>query len=478
MGFSQAARTYITDVQNMQTLEEFALLEDADVLSLCKVIHCPGGMVPNPNAAVGGQIANPGIEVSLIAEKNLKLMCYFLRYKQRTSYELVHAEVTEDSVRAMTGHKKWEENHKDVKAPEINVKDWPKTIEAIKEWLCGCLGETTKLPLSYTIRDEEEVDVAPAAGYHTKQHELILRAPIDGADGEHTADYLADRGRVWDLLSELCTDHECFSYIRPAQKTRDGRMAFQRLKEHYLGTNNVDTMSSAAEKKLASTVYRGEMRRWNFERYVKVHVNQHAILEGLEDYGYAGIDPRSKVRHLIEGIKTPRLDAVKANIAANTDLRNDFDACVNLFKEWISTMPAGNEARDVTIASVKSQGKKKKSSEHDDPDMTIQDRYYNKTEYRKLSQAQKLGLKLIRERNRGTGSGKSKKSNKGKISVNLSKHEIKALITGAAASKIEWNNDVEEDDDVDSEDSEVDMKPPAKKQKTSNRTNKALMRKV
>ena len=117
MGFSQAARIYITDVQNMQTLEEFALLEDADVLSLCKVIRRPGGMVPNPNAAVGGQIANPGIEVSLIAEKNLKLMCYFLRYKQRTSYGLVHAEVTEDSVRAMTGHKKWEENHKDVKAP-------------------------------------------------------------------------------------------------------------------------------------------------------------------------------------------------------------------------------------------------------------------------------------------------------------------------------------------------------------------------
>ena len=83
------------------------------------------------------------------------------------------------------------------------------------------------------------------------------------------------------------------------------------LKDHYLGKNNVDNMSPRAEAKLKDTSYSGEKRRWNFEKYVKTHVDQHAILTGLVEHGYSFIGDMSKVRHLMAGIKTKVLDTVK-----------------------------------------------------------------------------------------------------------------------------------------------------------------------
>ena len=83
------------------------------------------------------------------------------------------------------------------------------------------------------------------------------------------------------------------------------------LKNHYLGENNVNNISSRAEPKLKDTSYSGEKRRWNFEKYIKTHVKQHAILTGLVEHRYSGIDDWSKVRHLMAGIKTKVLDLVK-----------------------------------------------------------------------------------------------------------------------------------------------------------------------
>ena len=56
----------------------------------------------------------------------------------------------------MKMHQGGEEGHKDVDPPDFSVKDWPRMIEAVEEWLRGCLG-VTKIPLAYVIRPEEAV---------------------------------------------------------------------------------------------------------------------------------------------------------------------------------------------------------------------------------------------------------------------------------------------------------------------------------
>ena len=58
-------------------------------------------------------------------------------------------------------------------------------------------------------------------------------------------------------------------------------------------------MVSEAERLLIATHYSGERKRFNFERYVKIKMYQHHILEGLKEHGHVGIYPRSQVRNFI-----------------------------------------------------------------------------------------------------------------------------------------------------------------------------------
>ena len=163
MGFSPAVASFITDTQGMNDLEEFLLMDDEGVGTLCKAIRRPGGQIPNPAfaaacmvaaaaaaaAGIPANISNPGYVISTCAETNLKLMGYFLRYRWSTSRDTEAAIITLNAVQSMKTHKDWEANHVDVEALEINDKDWAQTFEAIDEWLLGCLGEFSKIPLAY-----------------------------------------------------------------------------------------------------------------------------------------------------------------------------------------------------------------------------------------------------------------------------------------------------------------------------------------
>ena len=121
----------------------------------------------------------------------------------------------------MHDHRCWEQDHEDLEPPELNSKDWPRTIESIDEWLKGCLG-VSKIPLAYLICEEEEVpDQAhdPPSNYTTIQEELTVQASIRTANGTYTPTFLTDRATIWDKLSGLTREHECWTYVCPAQCT-------------------------------------------------------------------------------------------------------------------------------------------------------------------------------------------------------------------------------------------------------------------
>jgi hypothetical protein len=125
------------------------------------------------------------------------------------------------------------------------------------------------------------------------------------ARAQNTGRYFVDgRRKVWDIMSNICGKHSCFFYIKPALRNRNGRDAYMLIFDHFLGPNNVGNMASEAETKLTGTLYNGEKNRLTWETYVIIHTEQHSVLNGLKDYGYAGIDDSSKVRHLLKRIKT------------------------------------------------------------------------------------------------------------------------------------------------------------------------------
>ncbi len=140
--------------------------------------------------------------------------------------------------------------------------------------------------------------------------------------------------------------------------------------------------------------YHGETRRWNFEHYVKLQVDQHHILDGLKEHGYSGIDTQSKVQYLLDGIKTNAFEAVKAQILSNPALWSDFDACVNLYKDFIKQKDASSNVsnRKSTVAAFKTNQDSR--SDDGNADMTVDDHYYTNKEYATLFAAKKAGLQL------------------------------------------------------------------------------------
>ena len=155
-------------------------------------------------------------------------------------------------------------------------------------------------------------------------------------------------------------------------------------------------------------------RHWDFEWYATLHKEKHTILEGLKEYGYAGMDEGNKTRHLLAGIKTTALDSVKRQILYNAKLRQDYAKCLVLFNNYIMQTKV-NKPQELNISSTttKTEIEQKKRK----PQGRVEDKYYTIQEYKALSNEQKKELKDLRA-NRGHDA-KRRKFNKGSVKGQL-----------------------------------------------------------
>jgi hypothetical protein len=82
-------------------------------------------------------------------------------------------------VRSLRSTKEYEENFKvTAEQPVINEKDWPRTMEAIREFFGSVLGETG-VPLAYVFCENVKIPPGtdPSGGYITVAEDMIARAP-------------------------------------------------------------------------------------------------------------------------------------------------------------------------------------------------------------------------------------------------------------------------------------------------------------
>ena len=407
LGFSQDAARSIVEDQGIDSLDEINFLCDKQIKLLCYVVRRPGGTVANPNAEAGGTVNNPGVQVSVRAENNMKLAAYYIRHRRhRISRSVEPPDVTLENCRTMINLRDYEVNNPSPETPPTaDLKDWVKTMDTLNEYLTVCRGDRN-IPLAYVVRTEVEApDEAtdPSTNYTTSAAEMIARAP-HGADNET---YEINNGKVLEILSGMFRDTTAWTYIKPFVATKDGRGAYFAVFGHYLGEDSVDNQAHMSEKALATLNYNGEGRRWNFETYVTAMKKHHQILEGLVDHGYAGIDERSKVRHFLNGLKSPALEVPKSTIISDHTYRNDFDKCVGFIKTFIDQTDAAKAPSTRNISEIAHVQHEK-----------CEDRYYSKDEYRNLTPGQKAYLRQLRD-----GRGHKRGSRSSRVPEHLSKKQ-------------------------------------------------------
>jgi hypothetical protein len=101
---------------------------------------------------------------------NLKLCVYYLKHTERVQRQPVANEINLVLVRSYRDQQHHEVDFKkNAEEPVINEKDWPRTLETIREYLASHYG-VTGATLDYVVRPDIEVKPEaedPAENYET-----------------------------------------------------------------------------------------------------------------------------------------------------------------------------------------------------------------------------------------------------------------------------------------------------------------------
>jgi hypothetical protein len=166
LGFSESAVTYLIGTCGVDSLGEIAYLDaNEDVDAMIKCVTNPGGTVTTGECTSRVTSCNNGRAVA-----NIKLCVYYLKHMERVQHQPVPNAINFVLVRIYRGQQRHEVGFKKTsEEPEINDKDWPRTLEKTKEYLSSQYGVTGST-LDYVVRPEiaakpEAED--PAENYET-----------------------------------------------------------------------------------------------------------------------------------------------------------------------------------------------------------------------------------------------------------------------------------------------------------------------
>ena len=145
MGFTNAAAAELTSAggQDLSTMEEYGDLDSDGQQRLWRLMARPVGV----NA---DGVRDPGIKTSSKAQTNFGLMCYYINHATKRADRMISwAQVTIAQVKIMKPQMLLEATAKDpVVVPTIDMKNWPRTMESMENYIRGFLG-VDKTPLTY-----------------------------------------------------------------------------------------------------------------------------------------------------------------------------------------------------------------------------------------------------------------------------------------------------------------------------------------
>jgi hypothetical protein len=134
LGFSEAAVTYLISTCGIDSLGKIAYLDGSeDVDAMIKGMTNPGGRVTTGEGNSRVTSRDNGIPVSIRTVANLKSCVYYLKRMER-----VHRQPVTNAINLVLVHSYRDQQchevgfNKTAEEPEINDKEWPRTLEKIR----------------------------------------------------------------------------------------------------------------------------------------------------------------------------------------------------------------------------------------------------------------------------------------------------------------------------------------------------------
>jgi hypothetical protein len=134
LGFTQEVEGYMIRACNVDSLDEVKWMDgEDDVENMIKRVNRPDGTFTVGSGIDAVKTSNVGLQVSLRDDNHLKLCIYFLKHMERVQRVPTAASITLEVVRGYREQQRYEDKFKKTAVePEINDKDWHRTMESIR----------------------------------------------------------------------------------------------------------------------------------------------------------------------------------------------------------------------------------------------------------------------------------------------------------------------------------------------------------
>ena len=478
LGFSlPAARHVVRDEQidQVEVLTELTNVRCTNVVKNIRRVPIPG---PGPRTKF--------LTVSDAALDKFQMAVYAAKHGKRTSRALTPLDIDPDFFDNLRAQREIEDkaaSDKPVLPTGLTLENdlhVSKTFENVVEHL-GRYRGMTGVPLSYVVRgtlhppDSHSDPPVYDEGsiYRSYDEEMTARAPIclPGAygcpdTGVHlTATFMSDMTKVWEILHDLFGKQSAWTHVSGLARTRNRRLCYQTLYQHFLGGANSQSLGLRIIEALRTLQYDGKSKNFTFDKFTAKHSDYHGSADKLENFN--SLTEEMKCQLFVSGIRDPAFEACKAYVTAQHDMMSNFNAVKTYFTNYARQRAFQNPpppTRNVSSVGTGGRGagrgggrgtdrgrgagrrdKAYRGTPPTDEELaacSVTVRNYSEEEYAKLTSIQRYKLRLLR--NKGTGTTRT--SGTRRPASTISSVTNASAVSNDIASEI---NDMQIDDTTD-----------------------------
>ena len=416
-------------IMNVGDLEEF---DKDSIKQIAENLRRPGGRMadPNPAAAPGATVPTTPYVFGAKSQKRLTVATLAVRYYNAIGRELTPGcmqwnPVLQNFEQQWDALKERKDASDDVALPTI-TRDLPiiKWAEAFTDYLNRIIG-VRMAPLAYVIRTQttppvacppRAIDLPHTAEYGSVEADLVARAT-------HTHPiYREDNAALYYKLEEATCSTSYAASIKPYQRARNGRGAWEALVSQYAGNDKWELEIKKQDDLLHTRVWKGQ-NNFTLERFIAQHRNAYMMMTQCAAHvDFQLPNEHTRVGYLLEAIQCSDagLQAAMASIKVDTGAngkRNDFEASAahllpydpvakrraqNSNKRNISSISDVQVRTDVSAVEKPGIGK-----------TGVHFRYYKAAEYKKLTKEQRDELRKHRNDKAATSNSDRKQTARG-----------------------------------------------------------------
>ena len=149
-----------------------------------------------------------------------------------------------------------------------------------------------------------------------------------------------DNRSVYNILSKHLLGTHGQNYLESFKSKRDGRSAWLALRGHYEGDSYIDLYRKKAYDKLQRTFYHGERAKFNFEKYIHVHLTAHRWLEDINQ----PLIESTKIHFFLSGIQNNSgLGTALEILSSNPNMKDNLSAIINYLSESVQKRKVTSE---------------------------------------------------------------------------------------------------------------------------------------